>query len=285
MGRFGQTALRSVPFIGTIILSAFAIAYTWNYVEKKKKYRIMNCDIEEPQILQFYKEVSQESKTWKNRRVPRAWENTPESDQKWPDAISLGNCSRDAVVNAFWERLVANYGCPTTITTDRGSHFECSTFEAMMNFLGCRHIRTTAYQLSSNGLVERFHRQLKASPLVRDTLKADLQSTPTELVHGCTLRLPGEFVSPPPSLPSNFASTLSQQMRHIQPTPPRGQNRPVHMHRDLATCSHVLVRCDDVRKPLQPPYSGPFKVLRRTPKHFTLDRNDRRDTVSLELLM
>ncbi|KAF8564234.1 hypothetical protein P879_10449 [Paragonimus westermani] len=82
MGPFVRTALRSVPFIGTIILSAFAIAYTWNYVEEKKKYRIMNCDIDEPQILQFYKEVSQESKTWKNRRVPRAWENTPESDQK-----------------------------------------------------------------------------------------------------------------------------------------------------------------------------------------------------------
>ncbi|CAM1302344.1 Uncharacterised protein at_DN0825, partial [Pycnogonum litorale] len=61
------------------------------------------------------------------------------------------------------------------------------------------------------GMIERFHRQLKSSlkaynnlsnwtehlPLImlaiRCTIKEDIQSTPTELVYGSTLKLPGEF--------------------------------------------------------------------------------------------
>ncbi|VDO96753.1 unnamed protein product [Schistosoma margrebowiei] len=74
-------------------------------------------------------------------------------------------------------------------------------------------IRTTAYHPASNGLVERFHRQLKSAlrahendnwyetlPLVllgiRTNLKADIKFSATELVYGTTLRLPGEFSTP-----------------------------------------------------------------------------------------
>ncbi|VDP90606.1 unnamed protein product [Echinostoma caproni] len=81
--------------------------------------------------------------------------------------------------------------------------------------LGCKHTRTTAYHSAANGLVERFHRQLSAAlkappgsewheglPLVllgiRNTIKADLHTTPAALALGCTLHLPGEFVSPKP---------------------------------------------------------------------------------------
>ena len=74
-------------------------------------------------------------------------------------------------------------------------------------------IRTTTYHPSSNGLVERFHRQLKAGlkssldpthwtealPMVllgiRTSLKHDIGCCAAELVYGTTLRLPGEFFS------------------------------------------------------------------------------------------
>ncbi|GBP80756.1 hypothetical protein EVAR_56602_1 [Eumeta japonica] len=76
---------------------------------------------------------------------------------------------------------------------------------------GFQHRRTTAYHPSCNGLVERFHRQLKAAivchenanwveslPLVllgiRSALKEDLQTTSAELLYGEPLRLPGEFL-------------------------------------------------------------------------------------------
>ncbi|BHF62917.1 hypothetical protein SprV_0200590600 [Sparganum proliferum] len=76
----------------------------------------------------------------------------------------------------------------------------------------CIRIRTTAYHPAANGMVERFHRQLKASlraaddpenwtdhlPLVllgiRSALKPDLDCSAAELVFGATVRLPGEMM-------------------------------------------------------------------------------------------
>ncbi len=46
----------------------------------------------------------------------------------------------------------------------------------------------------------------------------------------------------------------------------------------------MFVRHDAVRKPLQPPYDGPFRIIKRTDKHFTLDLNGRHDTVSIDRL-
>ncbi|KAG8181039.1 hypothetical protein JTE90_024785 [Oedothorax gibbosus] len=48
--------------------------------------------------------------------------------------------------------------------------------------------------------------------------------------------------------------------------------------------SHVFVRRDSVKKPLQPPYDGPFKVLDRTDKTFTLDINTKRSVINIDRL-
>ncbi|CAH8563852.1 unnamed protein product, partial [Dicrocoelium dendriticum] len=82
---------------------------------------------------------------------------------RWPEAIPVTDCTAETVIRAFLDRWVSHYGCPSTITTDRGTPFESSQFDTFCNFLGCRRIHTTAYHPAANGLVERFHRQLKAS--------------------------------------------------------------------------------------------------------------------------
>ncbi len=46
----------------------------------------------------------------------------------------------------------------------------------------------------------------------------------------------------------------------------------------------VFVRRDAVKKPLQQPYDGPYRVLRRSSKFYTLDLIGRTDTVSVDLL-
>ncbi|GBN24904.1 hypothetical protein AVEN_8101-1 [Araneus ventricosus] len=53
-------------------------------------------------------------------------------------------------------------------------------------------------------------------------------------------------------------------------------------HPDLRASSHIFVRCDTVRKPLEQPYQGPFEVIRRNETFFTLIVNKRQSTVSID---
>ena len=56
------------------------------------------------------------------------------------------------------------------------------------------------------------------------------------------------------------------------------------MSPDLNTCTFVFVRHDAVRKSLQPPYDGPFHVLKRHNKHYTLDILGKEKVISLDPL-
>ena len=74
-------------------------------------------------------------------------------------------------------------------------------------------------------------------------------------------------------------------MHQLRPTPPRTvQYSPSHVDPGLHTQSHVFIRQDSVRKPLQQPYKGPYKVLSRTQKHFTVEVNGRQEIVSVDRL-
>ena len=225
---------------------------------------------------------------------------------RWPEAIPITDITSNTVAQAFIERWIAIYGTPTTITTDRGAQFESALFTSLTRLLGCNRIRTTSYHPQANGLVERFHRQLKAAlkahddstrwceylPIVllgiRSTTKQDLGHSPAELVFGTTLQLPGQFVSPsctkdPPD-PSSYADRLAQHMTQLSPATTRTSPRSAYVPKDLQTCTHVFVRRDAVRKPLERPYNGPFKVLTRRDKFFTLLVGTRKENVSVDRL-
>ena len=224
---------------------------------------------------------------------------------RWPEAFPMGDISAETVARVFVTHWVARFGAPSTITTDRGRQFESRLFHALASQLGTTRIRTTAYHPASNGLVERLHRQLKSSlmahdgprwtetlPLVllgiRTAVKADLGCSTAELVYGATLRMPGQFVAPtgPPHDmdPTNYVDRLRKFMHDMRPISTRSQRKSSYVHPDLNTASHVFIRDDTVRKSLQPPYQGPFPVLRRTDKFFVIDRHGKRDNVSIDRL-
>ena len=52
----------------------------------------------------------------------------------------------------------------------------------------------------------------------------------------------------------------------------------------LASCSHVFLRVDAVRRPLTPPYEGPFEVLQRGSKTFLINKCGKSYTVSVDRL-
>ena len=170
-----------------------------------------------------------------------------------------------------------------------------------MALLGTKRSRTTSYHPQGNGMVERFHRQLKAAlkaqpnpdawmttlPLIllgiRTALKQDLNSTAAEIVYGTTLRLPGEFFtpSPPNSLPdpSEFLNILKAHFRQVKPISPLPTTTNANIPQSLSTATHAFVRHDAVRKPLQPPYDGPYPIIKRTDKP-----KGRTDNISIDRL-
>ncbi|BHF84234.1 hypothetical protein SprV_0902738500 [Sparganum proliferum] len=208
----------------------------------------------------------------------------------------------ETIVKAFVSRWVAMFGAPSTVTTDRGAQFESALFQTLLNFLGCTRIRTTAYHPAANGMVERFHRQLKTAlravedpgnwsdnlPLallgIRAALKSDLGCSAAELVFGSTLRLPGEMITATSrgadETPDNLVHRLRQFMRSLSPVPPRTPMTESYVEKDLGKCTHVFVRCDRVRQPLKSPYEGPFRVLARNAKTCRILRGDKEDVVS-----
>lgn len=63
------------------------------------------------------------------------------------------------------------------------------------------------------------------------------------------------------------------------------KTRRNHINKDLTSCSHVFVRHDAIRKPLQPPYDdGPYKVISHGDKVFTVNVNGRQVTISIDRL-
>ncbi len=57
-----------------------------------------------------------------------------------------------------------------------------------------------------------------------------------------------------------------------------------HVPVELQDCRFVFIRHDAHRTPLQCTYDGPFRVLERATKYFTLDLKGKRDTVSVDRL-
>ncbi|VDO48875.1 unnamed protein product [Schistosoma margrebowiei] len=64
-------------------------------------------------------------------------------------------------------------------------------------------------------------------------------------------------------------------MRTLPPVSTRIQHRQVALPRELSTCSHIFIRVDSVRKPLQQSYERFFHVLAHHEKTFKVDRYSR----------
>ncbi len=223
---------------------------------------------------------------------------------RWTEVISLSSITAEAVARAFMSGWISRFGIPDTVVTDRGAQFESHFWSSLSVLLGVKHAHTTAYHPQANGMVKRFHRQLKASlraaessswinslPLVmlgiNTALKEDVRCTAAEMVYGSSLRLPGEFFTPSPATeldPSSYVSRLKLCMRHMQPSPLSQSTRSSFVSDQLTTCTHVFVRHDAVRKPLRPPYDGPYLVLERHAKYFLLDIDSRRKSASIDRL-
>ena len=191
------------------------------------------------------------------------------------------------------------------LSSDRGTQFTLQLWTSIAQLLGIQLHHTTAYHPQSNGLVERFHRHLKAalrarlsSPNwtaelpwvllgIRTAPKDDLGCSSAELVYGTPLTVPGDFfVNHNSQLEhhSHLRQLRDQVRLHVpMPTSQHGVV-PSSIPRNLKQSKFVFVRRDSHRTPLQRPYEGPFKVIQSGDKTFTVDRGGRQEMISVDRL-
>ncbi|CAB0020557.1 unnamed protein product [Nesidiocoris tenuis] len=84
---------------------------------------------------------------------------------------------------------------------------------------------------------------------------------------------------------SSFIENLCSQLREMRPVPFKHHStKKVYFHKDLRTSSHVFVRRDAVRRPLQPTYDDPYRVVSRSDKTFSIIMPHGEQTVTVDRL-
>ena len=230
---------------------------------------------------------------------------------RWLEAVPLAAATAVDCAKALIRSWISRFGTPQDITTDQGPQFTSALWSELMSALGVKTLRTTSYHPQCNGMVERVHRVLKerlmslsASPSdwmthlpmvllgLRSSTRDDSAISPAHLVYGGPLRLPGEFFTasvPPPTATlrtSDFVLQLQSSLRSFTPFSAdfHGGQCKTAIPPTLATCPAVFVRVDAVKRPLTPPYTGPYEVIDRSDKTFVLLRAGKPWTVSVDRL-
>jgi transposase InsO family protein len=210
---------------------------------------------------------------------------------RWFEAVPLRNMEASTCEDAFIANLVARFGVPATDTTDRGAQFTSALWTSACTSLGNKHVLATAYHPQSNGMVDRMHRQLKdalrergAGPAwhshlpwvlmgLRAAPKEDSAVSSAELVTGTPLVLPGQLLHMPGPPPAKAPPPPTRQASYAAVA----NTLPAH----LAQAKHVYVRVGGQQK-LAAPYAGPYLVVSKGAKTFTIQVGQSQEIVSVD---
>ncbi|UYV84229.1 hypothetical protein LAZ67_X001595, partial [Cordylochernes scorpioides] len=222
----------------------------------------------------------------------------------WVEVLPLEDIKADTIIKSFYKEWISRYGTPCHLITDRGMQFMSQKLKEFAKMCGFQLKHTTSYHPQSNGKIERFHRTLKTAisshyyirwterlPSVLLGLRSSIYGSSdfsiAQMVFGKIIRLPGEFFQDSQQTrdKDDLIKNLQKDMSSLQPMKSRINRNPnVFIHKDLQSCSHVFIRKNRVKKPLEPAYEGPFRVLKRTVKYFTVMVKGKEDNVSLDRL-
>ena len=120
---------------------------------------------------------------------------------------------------------------------------------------------------------------------IRSAWRLELDKAPCELVFGTTLVVPGSFFDEKVDREAGFVEDLKRSMSELRPTQmAHHANAKINLPDALEKTAHVFIRTDAVRPPLVRPYTGPFKVLSKEAKYFTVLKNGKPDKISIDRL-
>ena len=82
---------------------------------------------------------------------------------KYVEAFPIPDVSPETCARVYATQIVARHGSGSTLITDQGRSFTSAFFQETCKILKVRKVMTSAYHAMSNGMVERFHRDLHDS--------------------------------------------------------------------------------------------------------------------------
>ena len=89
----------------------------------------------------------------------------------------------------------------------------------------------------------------------------------------------------PDETSKRFIEVLRNKITRLNPTPTSRHGRTTSFTpQDLHSCDYVFIRRDAHRTPLQMLYEGPYRVLQRGEKAFTVDIGGRAELISIDRL-
>jgi transposase InsO family protein len=101
---------------------------------------------------------------------------------RWPEAFPIADTTADTCIDVFTAGWIARFGTPDYIKTDKGTQFTSVTWSDFCQQIGAQHISTSALHPQSNGIVERWHRQLKEALCARGCCERWLEHLPWVLL-------------------------------------------------------------------------------------------------------
>ena len=225
---------------------------------------------------------------------------------RWMEAVGVPDATAATCARALMPNIIARLGVPSQIVCDNGQAFTAQLFQEFCSNFGIKVTHSTPYHSFCNSMLEGCFRTLKAAlraqdnptnstknlPLVllvlRSFVKEDTNVSSAHMVYGTSLHLPGQFfdqttMEQQPT--SEYMEQLILCMSNMRSIAPQHYcSPPVHLDKNLRTCSHVLVRVDTPKGALNPRYPETHKVLQRQDKYFTLAMNGRLPNVSTDHL-
>ncbi|XP_076806258.1 uncharacterized protein LOC143449815 [Clavelina lepadiformis] len=156
--------------------------------------------------------------------------------------------------------------------------------EYLCKTLGINLVHSLPFRPSCLGFLDRTLERLKGALRTCEFPK----TWTDERVYGSTLQVPGQFFEAldedTPSS-SQYVNSLTAFMATLRCTPPvHHATPPVYIDKNLADCTHVIVRFDASRSSLSPPHAGSYKVLAKYDKYFTLATLGKLPNVSVDRL-
>jgi transposase InsO family protein len=79
----------------------------------------------------------------------------------WAKVVAVHDYSTDTAARFIFENIITRFGCPESLTNDKGAHFISNTIETLTTKFMIQHHKSSPYHPQDNERVESFNKILE----------------------------------------------------------------------------------------------------------------------------